>query len=135
MTEQLKEGLAQLGLHRRKAPWHRWPVRRTAPGAKQGDESHRHQEPAQVAALHFLDRSPCWAPFAEPERKSWWTWAPAQFSAWCSSSWSRLRLTLVASLGKRLDWLGRCAGTRTGGGGAPSRPRRELPSSRAGGTL
>ena len=100
MTEQLKEGLAQLGL--------------TPPEgavAQMVRYAGLLLEPAQVAALHFLD-SAALLGCADLRGKSLVdVGTGAGFPGMVLKLMvPELRLTLVDSLGKRLDWLGEVCG-------------------------
>ena len=108
MTEQLKEGLAQLGL----TP----PEGAVAQMARYAGlllEQNKVmnltaiKEPAQVAALHFLD-SAALLGCADLRGKSLVdVGTGAGFPGMVLKLMvPELRLTLVDSLGKRLDWLG-----------------------------
>ena len=130
MTEQLKEGLAQLGL----TP----PEGAVAQMARYAGlllEQNKVmnltaiKEPAQVAALHFLD-SAALLGCADLRGKN-----PLGGASGTGARFSpgmvlklmvpELRLTLVDSLGQAPGLVGRgVRSTGTGGGGAPSRPRR-----------
>ena len=112
MTEQLKEGLAQLGLTPPEGA-----VAQMAQYAGLLLEQNKVmnltaiKEPAQVAALHFLD-SAALLGCADLRGKSLVdVGTGAGFPGMVLKLMvPELRLTLVDSLGKRLDWLGEVCG-------------------------
>ena len=112
MTEQLKEGLAQLGLTPPEGAVAQM-VRYAGLLLEQNKVMNLTaiKEPAQVAALHFLD-SAALLGCADLRGKSLVdVGTGAGFPGMVLKLMvPELRLTLVDSLGKRLDWLGEVCG-------------------------